>query len=165
MVWDGVGWAGLICVIIAGWTTANPTLYRAGLAFQGLYPKMSRTVATLIAGSACTLAGLFPATAMKLLDFVGLYGTTLAPVGAVIVADVYLAKRFGLMSNWAEKTGRSFNVAVLLAWAIPLSVFYALYFTETVSFPSYMTLPVYVMTGILYVLLAKAMNRAPVAAP
>ena len=50
MVWDAVGWAGLICVIIAGWTTANPTLYRAGLAFQGLYPKMSRSTATLIAG-------------------------------------------------------------------------------------------------------------------
>jgi nucleobase:cation symporter-1, NCS1 family len=35
MVNDAVGWAGLICVIIAGWTTANPTIYRAGLAFQG----------------------------------------------------------------------------------------------------------------------------------
>ena len=26
---------GLLCVAAAGWTTANPTLYRAGLAFQG----------------------------------------------------------------------------------------------------------------------------------
>jgi hypothetical protein len=34
MVNDAVGWAGLLCVVIAGWTTANPTMYRAGLAFQ-----------------------------------------------------------------------------------------------------------------------------------
>ena len=25
-----------ICVIVAGWTTANPTIYRAGLAFQAV---------------------------------------------------------------------------------------------------------------------------------
>jgi purine-cytosine permease-like protein len=147
---------------IAGWTTANPTLYRAGLAFQGLYPKMSRTSATLIAGTACTLAGLFPAVAMKLLDFVGLYGTTLAPVGAVIFVDVYFADKFGLHRDWAVHTGRSFNIAVLLAWAIPLSAFYALYFTGMVSFPSYMTLPVYVLTGVLYIVLAKTINHASV---
>jgi NCS1 family nucleobase:cation symporter-1 len=161
MVLDAVGWAGLICVVIAGWTTANPTLYRAGLAFQGIYPKMPRAAATLIAGTVCTLAGLFPAVAMQLLNFVGLYGTTLAPVGAVIVADVYLGKRFGLTQNWAEKTGQSFNLAVLLAWAIPLSVFYYLYLTDTVSFASYMTLPVYIATGVLYLVLAKAINHAP----
>jgi hypothetical protein len=106
---------------------------------------------------------MFPAVAMKLLDFVGLYGTTLAPVGAVIVAEVYLAKRLGLATDWAAKTGRSFNFAVLLAWAIPLAVFYYLYFTKTVSFPSYMTLPVYILTGALYLVLAKTMNRAPAA--
>ena len=26
MVYDAVGWAGLICVVIGGWTTANPTI-------------------------------------------------------------------------------------------------------------------------------------------
>ncbi|MBP8303623.1 MAG: hypothetical protein KBE04_05800 [Phycisphaerae bacterium] len=164
MVWDAVGWAGLVCIIVAGWTTANPTLYRAGLAFQGLCPRMSRVTATLIAGSLCTLSGMFPAAAMKLLDFVGLYGTTLAPVGAVIFVEVYLADKYGLTRDWAARTGRSFNLAVLLAWAIPLSVFYGLYLTNTVSFPSYMTLPVYVVTGALYLVLAKALNHTQAAA-
>ncbi|MFO7907453.1 MAG: hypothetical protein ACQESR_13635 [Planctomycetota bacterium] len=36
------GLAGLPCVIIAGWTTANPTIYRAGLAFQAIIPRTSR---------------------------------------------------------------------------------------------------------------------------
>jgi hypothetical protein len=30
MVFDAVGWAGLLCVVVAGWTTANPTIYRRG---------------------------------------------------------------------------------------------------------------------------------------
>ncbi len=158
MVWDAVGWAGLICVIIAGWTTANPTIYRAGLAFKSLYPRMSRPTGTLLAGIVCTLAGMFPAVAMKLLDFVGLYGTTLAPVGAVILVEVYLARRFGLVQDWAARTGRSFNLAVLLAWLIPLALFYAAYFGWGV-FPSYLTLPVYALTGALYLVLAKWLNR------
>jgi len=157
MVWDAVGWAGLICVIIAGWTTANPTIYRAGLAFQSLYPRMSRATGTLIAGTICTLAGMFPAVAMKLLDFVGLYGTTLAPVGAVILAEVYLARRFGLPQEWATATGSSFNPAVLLAWAIPLGLFYWAYLHWGI-FPSYLTLPVYLLTGVLYLILARVLH-------
>ncbi|MFN9914945.1 MAG: hypothetical protein ACK53L_20315, partial [Pirellulaceae bacterium] len=84
MVHDAVGWAGLICIVIAGWTTANPTIYRAGLAFQGIWPGMSREMSTLVAGLVCIAAGIFPAFAMNLLGFVGLYGTILAPVGAII---------------------------------------------------------------------------------
>jgi nucleobase:cation symporter-1, NCS1 family len=160
MVWDAVGWAGLVCIVIAGWTTANPTIYRAGLAFQSLFPKMSRTTGTLIAGVVCTLAGLFPAAAMKLLGFVGLYGTTLAPVGAIILVEVYLADKFGLTRDWAAKTGSSFNLAVLLAWLVPLSLFYVAVFVFKI-FPSYLTLPVFVATAVLYVVLAKSLNRAP----
>lgn len=156
MVYDAVGWAGLICVIIAGWTTANPTIYRAGLAFQSLYPKMARSTGTLIAGAVCTIAGLFPWFAMQLLGFVGLYGTTLAPVGAIILTDFYLSKKFGFQQNWAEKTGKSFNIAVVLAWLIPLAVFYVVTFKYGV-FPSYLTLPVYLATGVLYIVLAKTL--------
>jgi uncharacterized membrane protein YeiB len=34
------GIAGVICVIVAGWTTANPTIYRAGMAFQAILPSL-----------------------------------------------------------------------------------------------------------------------------
>ena len=79
MVFDAVGWAGIIGVIIAGWTTANPTIYRAGLAFQGAVKKLTRPQATILAGLVSTAAGIFPAFAMNLLGFVGIYGTILAP--------------------------------------------------------------------------------------
>ena len=70
MAYKAAGVAGLLCVIVAGWTTANPTIYRAGLAFQAIMPKVSRFKVTLATGMLATVAGMFPAIAMKLLDFV-----------------------------------------------------------------------------------------------
>lgn len=161
MVWDAVGWAGLICVVIAGWTTANPTIYRAGLAFQGMFPKMARTTGTIIAGLVCTGAGVFPAFAMKLLDFVGIYGTILCPVGAVIVVDHYLAKRVGIASEPAARSGSSFNFAVLLAWLIPVAV--GLWFYQAKGVNSFfLPLPCWLACGVLYIVLTKLLNRQPV---
>jgi NCS1 family nucleobase:cation symporter-1 len=163
MVWDAVGWAGLVCVVIAGWTTANPTIYRAGLAFQGMFPKMSRTSGTIIAGVVCTVASVFPAFAMKLLDFVGLYGTILAPVGAVIFVDHYLANRVGLTHDYAEKTRTHFNGAVLLAWVIPVAI--GLWFYQAKGINSFfLPLPCWLGCGVLYILFSRLLNRAPAAA-
>ncbi len=162
IVFDAVGWTGLICVVIAGWTTANPTIYRAGLAFQGMAPSISRTTATLAAGTVCTIAGLFPALAMKLLDFVGVYGMVLAPVGAFIVVDVFLARTFGVPRDPAEAAGSSFNVAALLAWVLPAAAgFWAVnYFT--MPLPTYATLPVWIAAGALYIILSKTIGPKPV---
>lgn len=156
MVWDAVGWAGLICVVIAGWTTANPTIYRAGLAFQGMFPKMSRRTGTIIAGAVCTVASVFPAFAMKLLDFVGIYGTILAPIGAIIVVDHYFADRLGLVAEPAAKSGSSFNLAVLLAWLIPVGVGLWIYKAWDVA-PFFLPLPCWIVCGLLYVVLSKLM--------
>ena len=82
-----------VSVIVAGWTTANPTIYRAGMAFQAILPNLSRFKITFMAGMVATFAGLFPAFAWKLLGFVGLYGTILAPMGAVIFFDWYCIRR------------------------------------------------------------------------
>ncbi len=122
LAYKAAGVAGLICVIIAGWTTANPTIYRAGLAFQAIVPKWSRFTVTLVTGLVATIAGMFPAIAMKLLDFVALYGLVLMPMGAVVLIDHYLIRRLGLKSNYAEQSGRTFNVAAAYAWFGTLAV-------------------------------------------
>lgn len=158
---DAVGLTGLICVVIAGWTTANPTIYRAGLAFQGMVPSISRNTATLIAGAVCTIAGLFPAFAMKLLDFVGIYGMVLAPVGAIIVVDVYLADKLGIARDPAEQSGSSFNVAALLAWIVPAAIGYWSVGFFKMPLPTYATLPVWLGSGVLYVILSKLLGPKP----
>ena len=101
---QAMGLAGLICVVVAGWTTANPTIYRAGLAFQSFVPRMSRFKVTFLTGLVATLAGAFPAIAMKLLAFVALYGLVLMPMGAVVFVDFWLMKRLGC-GNYADAPG------------------------------------------------------------
>lgn len=122
LAYGACGIAGLLCVIIAGWTTANPTIYRAGLAFQALSPKSSRFKVTLITGAIATVAGMFPAIAMKLLDFVALYGLVLMPMGAVIFVDFWVMKRLGLKDNYAERAGIRFNWAAGAAWIATLVI-------------------------------------------
>ncbi len=169
MVNDAVGWTGLICIVIAGWTTANPTIYRAGLAFQGIVPSMSRNMSTLIAGAVCIGAGIFPAFAMKLLDFVGIYGTILAPIGAIIVVDHFFADKLGMATDPALKAGSSFNVAVLLAWLVPVGIAMMAHVYLNV-FASYLPLPTSIACGVLYIVLSKTIGpkvakAQPVARP
>lgn len=154
MAYNALGIFGIIAVILAGWTTANPTIYRAGLAFQTLMPKVSTPVVTIIAGAVATIAGLFPAFAMKLLGFVALYGFILAPVGAIIVFDVYIAPRIGVVQNYAEKTGSKFNWAVMLAWLISVGGLYLLSIQFDI-FLSFLTLPAWLLCGFLYLIISK----------
>ncbi len=123
----GAGIAGAVCVVIAGWTTANPTLYRAGLALQVATPNWKRWKVTLAAGLVTTTAAMFPALVMKLLDFVALYGLLLMPMGAVIFADFWLVPRLGLSRNLAESSGPVLGfIPAGVAWAASLGVAFAL---------------------------------------
>lgn len=116
------GVAGLLCVIAAGWTTANPTLYRAGLAFQAIIPRSSRFRVTLGLGMVASLTAVFPLVTMKLLDFVALWGMILMPMGAVVFCDFWLLPKLGLRRNFAEVTGGAFLWAPGLTWFITLGV-------------------------------------------
>jgi purine-cytosine permease-like protein len=123
MTYETAGLAGLFCVIIAGWTTASPTMYRAGLAFQAIVPKVSRFKVTLGLGLFSILAAAaYPVFTMRLLDFVAIWGLILMPMGAVIFVDFWLIKKFGLQSNYAMRSGKSFNWAAGLAWLVTLTV-------------------------------------------
>jgi purine-cytosine permease-like protein len=159
MAYDAVGIAGLICVIVAGWTTANPTIYRAGLAFQAILPRSSRETVTLIAGGIATAAAVFPALAMKLLDFVGLYGTILMPMGAIIFVDFYVLKRFGLQSDYAERAGVGFNWAAGAAWILALAVCGCLNRLAGVQV-YFLALPGWIMAGCFYLAFNKLL-KAP----
>lgn len=158
MAANAAGIAGIICVIVAGWTTANPTIYRAGLAFQAMVPGSSRTKMTLVAGGLATIAGVFPAFAWKLLTFVGFYGTVLAPMGAIIFADWYFARKMGFRQFVAEKSGMGFNMAVALAWLIPVGI--ATYYIQVVGVKSWFCiLPCWIASGILHIIFSRIMHK------
>lgn len=154
LAYESLGWAGIICVVIAGWTTANPTIYRAGLAFQGVIPGSARAAMTLVAGAIATVAGAFPNLSAQLLGFVGVYGTVLGPMGAVIFVDFYLMKRFGLRDDYAHHSKTTANLAVLIAWLLPVAVgLYLIYWRGL--FAAYAVLPCWIACGIIYVVLSK----------
>jgi purine-cytosine permease-like protein len=158
LTYRACGLAGLICVVIAGWTTANPTIYRAGLAFQAITPKTSRFVVTLATGMLAAVAGMFPAIAMKLLDFVALYGMLLMPMGAVIFVDFWLIRKFGLHSDYAERSRTSFNWAAGLTWFLTLGTCYLLVQFAGVQI-FFVSLPGWFIAAALYVLLSKVYQR------
>lgn len=114
------GLAGVVCVIVAGWTTANPTIYRAGLALQSLSPKWKTWKVTLIVGTITTTTAIFPAFVMNLLDLVAIYGLLLMPMGAVIFADFYILPKLNLPTEKAEKQGLSVNWAAGLSWVLTI---------------------------------------------
>lgn len=158
LAYNTIGIFGILVVVLAGWTTANPTIYRAGLAFQAIMPKLSTFWVTIIAGTVATVAGLFPAFAMKLLDFVAFYGFILAPFGAVIVFEHFFAKKFGVTKNYAEVAGIKFNKSVLLAWAISFGLFYFISVKFDI-FLSFVTLPTWILCGILYLVFSKVFQK------
>jgi purine-cytosine permease-like protein len=163
LAYRACGVAGLLCVWIAGWTTANPTIYRAGLAFQAIFPGSSRYKVTLVTGALATVAGMFPAIAMKLLDFVALYGMLLMPMGAVVFVDFWLARRLGFADNWAERTGSSFNWAAALTWWLTVLACLAL-----VSFGGvqmfFVSLPGWFLAVVLYAVVSRLVQRRGAAA-
>jgi purine-cytosine permease-like protein len=158
LAFNAIGWFGIIAVILAGWTTANPTIYRSGLAFQAILPKWSITQATVLAGSVATLAGIFPAFAMKLLDFVAVYGFILAPVGAVIVFEHYFADRYGVIKNYAENKNVTFNKSVFFAWFISFIIFFGWSKSQGV-FLSFLTLPAWITCGTLFIIFSKIYQK------
>ncbi len=158
LAYNSCGIAGLLCVIIAGWTTANPTIYRAGLAFQAIVPRTSRFVVTLLTGGVATIAGAFPAIAMKMLDFVAIYGMVLMPMGAVIFVDFWLFRSLGLQSNYAEVSRKNFNWAAGLTYFLTLGtcLFMRLVLGVEIFFVS---LPGWFVAAVLYILLSAIYQR------
>ncbi len=156
LAYRAAGVAGLICVIVAGWTTANPTIYRAGLAFQAVMPKKSRFAVTIGTGLLATLAGMFPAIAMRLLGFVAIYGLILMPMGAVVFTDFWIFPKLGLTQYYAEHRGLRINWAAGIAWIATLVICVALVLSGKPQFQLYfVALPGWFIATALYIGISK----------
>ena len=154
----GAGVAGLVAVLLAGWTTANPTIYRAGLAMQTITPNWKRWKVTLAVGMITTMAALFPALMMRLLDFVALYGLLLMPMGAVIFADFWLLPKLGLRQDYAEWKQLLFSLPAALSWLVTLGACMLLNLVWNVEI-FFLGLPGWFIATGLYVGLSLAQQR------
>jgi purine-cytosine permease-like protein len=159
LAFNACGIAGLICVILAGWTTANPTLYRAGLAFQSLIPNSSRMKVTLATGLIASVSAVFPIVTMKLLDFVAIWGMILMPMGAVVFIDFWVLPKLGLRSNFTEATGRTVNWAAGAAWVASVAFCTSLVYKFGNDKIFFVSLPGWFVTAALYMAFSKIMQQ------
>ncbi len=176
MAFTALGVAGILAVIIAGWTTSNPTLYRAGLAMQAITPGWPRWAVTLAVGTLTTVVACFPFVFTGLLNFVGLYGLLLVPIGAIVFTEHWIFPMIGLTQLWCEKKKLFISWPALISWFAGLGFALALNHWPTlvgwfsnlgVNLPFsefegvnlfYLFIPTSLVSMVLYILLASMMG-------
>ncbi|MEQ9221393.1 MAG: hypothetical protein RLO17_25285 [Cyclobacteriaceae bacterium] len=158
IAYNAAGIAGAICVVIAGWTTATPTIYRAGLALQAIVPSSKTWKVTAFTGLITTIAACFPGLVMQLLDFVALYGLMLMPMGAIIFVDYYFADKFKFTQYYASVKGIKFNLSPGLVWVLTLALCLVFNFNFGVDI-FFLGLPGWFVAAFLYVILNKMLQK------
>ena len=149
-----LGATGFVIVIIAGWTTANPNLYRAGLAAQAVFPNMARQKVTLAVGAVVVVGSCFPFIYRSILPILAYAGLVLVPIGGIVFAEQHIFPRMDMKSNWHRLKGAKNNMPALITWAVCLVFGFALNAINIMPFV-YLFLPTWVLSIVLYTILAK----------
>jgi purine-cytosine permease-like protein len=149
-----LGASGFVIVIVAGWTTANSNLYRAGLAAQAVFPKTSRTKVTLIVGAAVVVGSCFPIIYRSFLPLLTYAGLLLVPVGGIVFAEQQLFPRLGLKTYWHKLSGSRQNTPAIITWAVALIFGFGMNIVNIFPF-YYLFVPTWILSVLLYTQLAK----------
>lgn len=157
VAFQALGPVGILAVIVAGWTTSNPTLYRAGLAFQSLNPGWSRERVTVVVGAITTVIAAFPFVFTGLLSFLGLMALVMAPTGAILVVEHYLLQRLGGVRYWRALKGHPVNLPAVAAWIAGVGVAAALHLSVQMHI-LFLFLPAWITAFIVYPALALRMG-------
>ena len=147
-----LGGAGLIAVVVAGWTTATPNIYRATLSFATFLPRWSQRRLAFLVGAVIAVAACFPA--VMRIDMVANAAALLVPsVGAICLVEHWIFPKLGLVRYWNLYRGRRINLAALSAWGVA-SLFALAGVLGQWMHPYFLPLPTFVVAGCAYLLLA-----------
>ena len=149
-----LGWTGFIIVIIAGWTTAITNLYRAGLAAQSIFTKVSRARTTTIVGGVMVVIACFPFVFTQILPLLTYAGLLVVPVGAIVFAEHQIFPRIGLTRYWLYYQKKDKSIPSIASWIIGLIFGFGLNTLDVISF-YYLFLPTWVLTIVVYTLLSR----------
>ncbi|MCM4156431.1 hypothetical protein [Gramella sp. AN32] len=154
VAFKALGASGFIIVIVAGWTTANANLYRAGLAAQAIFTSCSRRKATIIVGIFTVIIACFPFVFSKILPLLTYAGLLVVPVGAIVFAEHFIFPKIGLNRYWAYYKDLTTSKPAIISWIVGLVFGFALNALDIMSF-YYLFIPTWIFTIILYTVLAK----------
>ncbi|WP_334064781.1 purine-cytosine permease family protein [Alteromonas genovensis] len=159
VAFHALGLSGLVIVIVAGWTTANANLYRAGLAAQAIFENHSRNRTTFIVGLVTIVIACFPFVFTKLLPLLTYAGLLVVPVGGIVFAEHFLFKKLGLTRYWLSYKKLSHSKPAITSWAVGLIFGFGLNALDIISF-YYLFIPTWIVTIATYTLLAKKHGAA-----
>lgn len=153
VAFHALGLSGLVIVIVAGWTTANANLYRAGLAAQAIFTDKSRTKTTAIVGMITVAIACFPFVFSKLLPLLTYAGLLVVPVGAIVFAEHVIFPRIGYTRYWAHFQSLTHSTPAVASWGLGLVFGFGLNFLDVISF-YYLFIPTWFFTIFVYTVLA-----------
>lgn len=147
-----LGFTGLLAVVIAGWTTANPTIYRITLSFNVIFNKISRKHLTYIMGAIITVAACFPVVqgAADILTYLGL---AMEGVGAICVTEHFLFPRLGLTRYWNLYQKNTVNIPAAVAWGASVAFNIIMIVTGTMH-QNLVFIPSFFVAAAVYLILA-----------
>lgn len=151
-----LGYTGLIAVIIAGWTTANPTIYRITLSFNTIFEKISHKHLTYIVGGIITLVACFPVIqgAAAILTYLGL---TVQGVGAICVTEHFIFPKIGYTRYWNLYRDKGVNWAATISWILSV-VFVAFMLGNNIMHQNLVFIPAFFVAAIGYTIIAGLMG-------
>ena len=153
VAFHALGLSGLVIVIVAGWTTANANLYRAGLAAQAIFKDKSRTKTTAIVGMVTVAIACFPFVFTKLLPLLTYAGLLVVPVGAIVFAEHMIFPRIGFTRYWAHYQSLTHSTPAVASWGLGLVFGFGLNALDIISF-YYLFIPTWFFTIAVYTVLA-----------
>lgn len=159
VAFHALGLSGFVVVIVAGWTTANANLYRAGLAAQAIFHNHSLKQTTLVVGVVTVIVSCFPFVFSKMLPLLTYAGLLVVPVGAIVFAEHFIFPRIGLTRYWVTYRKLSHSTPAVASWGAGLVFGFSLHALDIISF-YYLFVPTWIFTIIVYTLMAKRYGAA-----
>lgn len=159
VAYHALGMSGFVIVIVAGWTTANANLYRAGLAAQAIFHQHSRKKTTLAVGIITVIVACFPFVFTKMLPLLTYAGLLVVPVGAIVFTEHVIFPRIGFTRYWANYRKLTHSTPAVASWIAGLIFGFGLNALDVMSF-YYLFIPTWFFTAIIYTLMAKKYGAA-----
>ncbi|WP_168567148.1 purine-cytosine permease family protein [Crateriforma spongiae] len=159
VAYQALGLSGYVIVIVAGWTTANANLYRAGLAAQAIFHHHSRRKVTLTVGCVTVLIACFPFVFSKMLPLLTYAGLLVVPVGGIVFAEHFLFPILGWTRYWSKYRDLETSVPAIASWAAGLVFGFGMNAANVMSF-FYLFLPTWAFTIVVYCVLARFYGAA-----
>lgn len=151
-----LGYAGLLGVVIAGWTTANPTIYRVALSFNSVFPQFTYKKMTYIVGAVITVLSCFPIvqSADDVLTYLGLM---VEGMGAICITEHFIFPKIGYTRYWNLYKKSSLNWAALISWGLSLLFFITMLITRPIH-QNFWFIPTFIIAMVSYIILAGLMG-------